>query len=416
MISIIAVPFAEKFLTEDNLSPFAILQHWMHESTRFCLGHVRPCNISWSENTLMISNYKLNIDQFKQFVLEELRLLEESVYRDVLLGIVPEDVGISCALTDSMDNGDKVTPGYGPFNSPEDKTLDNEDSAKFERALGTLGDRSFVRIVDGRVEYDLEKSTAWMASVHASLQHAYGLMHTLAGLAGRGTEESLIQHTNEELGAARNVEIAKGTIQLNMAYHKNAIETGLFKFIIRILPYRLARIFFILLRVTRPVELGALLRLFIKGSDAKQLSRKIVQLYRIRVFVSWGRAWDADDLSSILKKWFKDGLGIPMGLRMYRHVATAIARIYLRYHLVDDTETLQAAADAQAGRNQKTSHINYAVEKKPNRTKRVQDMELISVHWDGFFGVETYPSPEEEVGKRSDNKIGRERCKTKMEE
>lgn len=311
----------------------------------------------------MIQNYQLTKDRFVQFLQDELRSLEQFVSENILLGISLDAIGVSCDLNESMDNGDRETPGYGAFYALDEVALDNEDSDKFERALKQLGDRSFVQLKDGRVHYDAVKSALWLANVDGAKERSYALMHATAGLAGRGTEEALIQHTNEEFGAARNVEVSKGTIQLNMAYHKGAIETGLFKLILRIMPYRLARIFFILLRVVRPVELGAFLRLFIKGAN-KEKRREVTHLYRTRVFVSWGKAWDGDRLSGILKKWFKDGLGVPMGLRMYRHMVTAFARRYIKYSVVDGTEDLQAAADAQAGRSQKTSYTHYSIEKR----------------------------------------------------
>jgi hypothetical protein len=98
-------------------------------------------------------------------------------------------------------------------------------------------------------------------------------------------------------------------------------------------------------------------------------------------------------LSSILKAWFGQGLDIPMGIRMYRHFATALQRKYIRYIQHDQPEDIQAAADAQAGRTVDTSIKNYAMQKKADRvSKRVRDFELVSAYWHEMCELQTYPA------------------------
>jgi hypothetical protein len=225
---------------------------------------------------------------------------------------------------------------------------------------------------------------------HLALQVAYCLVHTTPGLAGRASEEVLIQWTNEEFGACGNVRIRHGTVAIDTSYHKGTLFTGMHKNIIRLLPSRLARILYILLRVVRPVELMPTLKFCVPvGAENANAA---VKLYRIRVFVSWGKVWTAALLSKILKAWFKKGLDIPMGFRMYRHFATCLQRRYIRYIKHTDPEDIQKAADAQAGRTIRTSEGNYAIEKKElNAVKRIRDFELVSAYWHEMCGLETYP-------------------------
>jgi hypothetical protein len=106
-----------------------------------------------------------------------------------------------------MDTGDKTTPGYGPFLSADDTTLNNVDSNKFLRALTEFGKEAPVRKVGGRLEWDRRKSNKWSMICHMAFQMAYCLVHTTPGLAGRASEEVLIQWTNEEFGACGNIRI-----------------------------------------------------------------------------------------------------------------------------------------------------------------------------------------------------------------
>ena len=81
------------------------------------------------------------------------------------------------------------------------------------------------------------------------------------------------------------------------------------KNIVRLLPYHLARILYILLRVVRPVEPMPTLKFCVPVGPEN--ARAAVKLYRTWVFVSWGKAWTSALLSTILKAWFKKGLDIP---------------------------------------------------------------------------------------------------------
>ena len=353
--------------------------------------------MQWNKDVLLIHdhknskrNYTTTKDAFTQFLRQQLDELETFVTDKVLFGISLESIGVSCRLTDSMDTGDRTTPGYGPFLAADDTTLDNVDSNKFLRALLKLGEESPTRKVGGSLVWDKGKSDKWSMVCHMALQSAYCLVHTTQGLAGRASEEVLIQWTNEEFGACGNLRIRHGTVAIDTSYHKGSLFTGMNKNILRLLPYRLARILHILLRVVRPIELMPILKFRVPvGTENASAT---VKLYRTRVFVSWGKLWTAAQMSTILKAWFKKGLNIPMGIRMYRHFATCLQRRYIRYIKHEHPEDIQAAADAQAGRTVQTSEANYAVEKKVHSaSKRIRDFELVSAYWHEMCGLETYP-------------------------
>ena len=315
-ISLIAKPFCERALQEDNLNVFAIIRFWMHDSTAFCLRHSRPYMLQWNQEVLHIQNkYILTKDDFTLWLRDELVSVEKFIEKDGLFGISLKKIGIPCELSDSMDSGDQTTPGYGPFFSAEEKTLDNEDSNKFLRALVDIGERGPVWKVGGHLEWDRTKSNQWLMNIHHAWQKAYCLYHCTPGLGGRGTEDALSQISNEESGSPRHIKINKGTCVVNANYHKGTLHTGTFKNIRRVLPYRVALLLFILVRVVRPVELILVLKYWTKSGEEN--IKATVRLYKLRLFASWGKAWTSDNMSTILMAWFKKGLGIPMGLRMY---------------------------------------------------------------------------------------------------
>ena len=346
--------------------------------------------IVWHDETLVIQGNKTTKDIFTQKLRDGLDELETFVEEKVLFGISLASIGISCKLHDSMDSGDDTTPGYGPFSSPKAKTLDNPDSDKFCRALAKLGTDSPCRKVGKELVWDRTKSMKWEADIHCALQNLYVQMHSTGGLAGRGTEEAMTNWTNEEFGSRRHLRVLKGTCGIDANYHKGALATGIYKNVFRLLPYRVARILFILLRVVRPVQLMALMKFCVPAG--KKNVQKATALYGTRIFVSWNNAWTSTFLSSTLMAWFKNNLGFPMGLRMYRHFATALQRRYIRYLKHDNPESIQKLADTQAGRTEKTGFAHYAVEKNTSTPfPRMCDFEMVSAYWHEMCGYTTYP-------------------------
>lgn len=362
----------------------------MHATTRYCMGHFRPHVIHWNGEELSIFAHKITKDRFATFLQQELTKLETFIHTEVLLGISLTSLGISCEIKNAMDDGDLETDGLGPFLPEATPSLDNVDSRKFLRALAEVGsDCGPVRRVNNALQWDQAKSTRWAHNIDVAWQLAYCLMHSLGGLAARAAEEVLLQWTNEKFGSPSNIRIRGDTIALHTTYHKGALVTGMHKYIVRLLPYRLSRIFYILLRIVRPVELIPILKFYtIAGEEYAAATAK---LYQTRIFVSWGKVWTPTRMSIILKGWFNAGLAIPMGVRIYRHLATALQRRYIQYIKHLQPEDIQAAADGQAGRTESTSEGHYAVEKKQrDSSKKIRDYELVSAYWHEMLGIDTY--------------------------
>lgn len=366
------------------------MRFWMHSTTRYCMGHLRPYVIQWNAEELTIFNYKITKDKFAAFLREQLTEFERFIESEVLLGLSPGDFGVSCEIHNDMDDGDLDTPGRGPFLPEATASLDNPDSRKFQRAMAEMAsDRAPVRRIGNVLQWDKDKSTRWLLSIDMAWQFAYCLIHCLGGLAGRASEEALYNWTNELFGSPTNVRIRGHTVALNSTYHKGQLLTGMHKYIVRLLPYQLSRLLYILLRIIRPAELAPVLKFYtLSGEDYAIAAAK---LYGTRMFVSWGKVWTPERMSKVLKSWFEKGLSIPMGVRMYRHLATALQRRYIQRIEHNQPEDIQVVADAQAGRTPSISQKHYAVEKNPSKPFKSQEFEMVSGYWHDMLGIKTYP-------------------------
>jgi hypothetical protein len=171
--------------------------------------------LQWHQETLIIQTNKITKDSFTLNLRNSLDELEKLVQENVLFGISLLSIGISCKLHNSMDNGDNVTPGYGPFSLGTTMALDNSDFDKFFRAMMKIADHSPCRHVGSSLEWDREKSLHWETDIHQSLQLAFVQTHATCSLTGRGAEAALYNWTNEAFGSCCHLQIHKGTCTLD---------------------------------------------------------------------------------------------------------------------------------------------------------------------------------------------------------
>jgi hypothetical protein len=350
------------YLEEHQISPFASLRYWMHTFTRVVLNTLRPVMVRWlNPKCLEVEGEEIDMDKYRAFLQSQMGRLEEMVKDNVLFGIVLEDIGIDLQISKHVETGDEVTVGYGVLTpelaqgSPgsDTVTIDNADSDRLflrmvkEKALG-------LSVGTSGIIWDGNKSVIWLRDIHSAWSLLWCLYHVLAGQAGRTTEEDVLNITNT-LEGRRHVFGEGESIAIISNYHKGAHNSNMYKHILRLLPYRLARIMLILVRIVRPIELSALLEF----GQFHGKEQEVVATYQTALFATWGKRWNAKtgQQTRLLANWFEEGLGVRMGVRKYRHFAAAIAREYIKAPEVD---ALSVASDQQAAHERVTSDVNYA--------------------------------------------------------
>jgi hypothetical protein len=161
------------------------------------------------------------------------------------------------------------------------------------------------------------------------------------------TEQSLHTPINT-LNSSRNFIFENGehTGGFRSGYHKGSFSTGKHKEILRLLPYRVFRLLYILNRIVRPIELAALFDLLIQPENRQAT----VDTYRERMN---------------LQRFMQHGMGVKMGARPYRHFAIAIQRHYPatnygRYETDSKAQLYAIAADLMAGHTPEVAEMHYA--------------------------------------------------------
>lgn len=361
----------------------ANVRYWMRELSRIARNTRRPAKVSWVDNdNLNLACYQINIPAYYAAVRNTLRKLVKHVEEKVLMGINVDWLEIP-----ATENMDFATRGYGLFTGlpPEDGSetrMENPDSDRFFAEVLKAG--KLCQFKDGALVFDRRQCQTWSSDIDIAWLDAYRVYH-LVSLPGRGTEEA--QWTPENTGPTRRHLInVKGTLAFLSNYHKGAFSSGIYKEILRLVPYTLAYIMAILGRLTRPVEMVTL-AMFMGVSDEER--EAIRYTYRTHVFASFGREWDSNKLSNAIKSWFRDNLNVPIGMNLHRHLAQALQRKYLSYD--GKKNNMATTANAMLGHGDEAGEMNYAVEKGASLPiSRAELFVNVCVDYIGLYGISTF--------------------------
>lgn len=369
LISTILVPFCRQYLHEHQPTPFSVIRDWMHGFTHVVKNTIRPSTISWNGNVLTTPKGDIDFETYKLWIHSEVASLESLMEKQVLMGLFTLD-DFDSHIASIEDKWDEKTLGHGIIIDEGNEGLDTVLSDCFFKALYKAKKLGVSLDPQGVIRYDKRQAKRYLEFVDQAWELVIVLIHT-AGQAGpgRGVEEGLYhlkntKHTRRHLFYEKSLR----TGGLNSNYHKGAIHSGAYKNIFRLLPYQLFRILWVLIQITRPLELTLLLEYVISEEKRTQ----VTHWYSERVFASGGNQWTSQRLSARLAKWFKYGkLGVEMGIRPYRHFSVAIQRKYLDYGVEEEkpkpTDLIQAS-NLIFGHKKETADFNYAIEKGSGST------------------------------------------------
>ncbi|KJA14729.1 hypothetical protein HYPSUDRAFT_59206 [Hypholoma sublateritium FD-334 SS-4] len=368
----------QKHLQDHNMSPFAALRDLLHRTSVVSKSTPRPDMIWWRGDTVTVGKISVDTLKYKEFLQTKLQETEKFVKQNILLGLFTlQELDKCCNLSElkdlsSRDNEEDV-PGNGILLDIRDGNFDNEDSDQFFHKLLQHRKLDIKQDASGNLVFGRTTGMNWISDIDKALGDVQFLCHATQG---PGVDQ-------ERTGGFRT------------GYHKGAFITGQHKEILRLLPYRVYRLLWILVRVIRPIELVVLFDLLIKHENRQA----VILAYRQRIWVSYGRAWSPAQLSDNLKFCMERGMGAKMGARIYRHFSIAIQQHYpeTNYGRFETTAAEQArfhsaVVDLMAGHIPDVADMNYA---------RVQDILTkpglkaafvrVLKDWHKFLGFSTGP-------------------------
>ncbi|KAF8432914.1 hypothetical protein L210DRAFT_3650015 [Boletus edulis BED1] len=376
--------FIARWATEDHVSPLSILRRWIRALSRIAMITPTATCILWdaSHSSLSVKGHVVSIAAYKSHVRKTLEELIDFVNHEVLFDVdLPQD---AYSLPDS-DNDDIESRGHGLFPlSKQDLNSGNHPSSLFLAELQRFG--MVYQVHQNRLQWDSQKLTTWLSNITAAWSSVLVLLHLLS-LPARGTEEVVWQHSNS-VSRPRNLFLSPHlkTLVTQSNYSKTTAITGVFKYIIRPIPFKLARIIGILLRIIRPIEMMAVMSEF--ASDSAET---IYNNYSTYMFVSFGKVWDSNRLSAAIKEWFTTNLDVPFGLNLHRHFAQALQR---KFHSHQTTDAHGDASNRGFGHSAEVADLNYA--RQPGDLtigiSERQKYEVVGMSWLNWHEIDISPS------------------------
>jgi len=203
------------------------------------------------------------------------------------------------------------------------------------------------------------------------------IVHLSYGQPARGTELEIIRILNTPDGE-RGLYWIDALVMVLGIYSKTQKISGRNRLVPRFLPKAVGDLLIKYLAVVRPMEI----RLAQKVEGGK------VEFLKEFLFANYQRGGSSDQISNPLKLETSRGMSVSLGLREYRHVATAFMEELLKYHKIDFHAS--HIFDLQAGHNSKTVAQAYAVG-MDDHGEVTRDMMyaygMASREWHQFMGV-----------------------------
>lgn len=226
----------------------------------------KRAQVRWvSPDRVLLDKHDISVAAFKAHIIYRLECLETFFKDNLLFGHTLNSLGIVVDFVALEDTGDEKTLWYSPLLGSVDG---NTDSTKVLGIL--LADEScgMVQRQGGEIVWDQDLAESWIFDIHKATGEVHAVTHISQGSAGRITEEAKMQLSNTPVGR-RHVFITPGinTLCLWSDYWKGASKSGQFKEALRVIPFRVSRLLFILNRIIRSLALRYLAKYRISADE-----------------------------------------------------------------------------------------------------------------------------------------------------
>ena len=311
-------------------------------------------NIKWKggskKTALVFKGHEISLDNLAT----QAAAIEDASRRlltEVLLFNHPFFIDIP-SLTDDMGN---TTSGYSLFTDRVNEPALGYIDQLTRHVLNTpaLRSRFILSVKDGEVEWNTIALGTWLTN-YAQLDLLCLIQIEMnCGAPPRTTELTAMSRSNTPYGMLRALRIIDGHVILMRTYHKMRAAQGHDHVIPHSLNAALAAIIIYKEAICRPfAQLCA--SVLYPGNEY------VKSLYQNWLFVNISKPFDADNITSEMRKWTRAHLGCELGVRDWRQVSTPLRRTHAGMAEVwlEDQNTVDAA---QAGHSHYIDRMRYGV-------------------------------------------------------
>ncbi|KAK7021781.1 hypothetical protein VNI00_017292 [Paramarasmius palmivorus] len=372
--------FTSRYLSEDGVYPFSMVRHHMHQVTKIVKNTSRPALIKDLGNEkILILDHEMSFPQLADSAKVALRDAEAYILQYVLFA---KQSTLSTFINDMpflQGPFGKLLSSVAPFPKSED-----ESKALLQHLLhhGDLGESG---------QIDESKCLKWLSSISTAWTMVIPLLHIYQGPPGRGTEEVEYTYSVDQSDGQQNLqrEVFQGNHVLVIRADRGKMvpRSGVLQRIVRILPYQLSVVLYILLGVVRPLEWRFATQSWFPVDPEKR--SQAISCLQTRIIASFGISWSSDKLSACLAAWFQKYIGTSIGLRIYRHIILFFIRILIKVPETEREDLLDLAEEV-SGHTPATGNLNYGITRTGQGEKFFTKYVQLGEAYHTMFGIQTF--------------------------
>ncbi|KAJ3555521.1 hypothetical protein NP233_g12191 [Leucocoprinus birnbaumii] len=383
------VPFCKKYLYQGCLAPYNRVRRWMTKLSAIAFHSVRPPQMELLDGDIikLADGTLISWDELADAVQTSVIQLHHYILERVLMGISPEELGVSndfCALSQESD---LETIGGGVFGAILEAGVKRGTPARklFEHLIkiGELGDNV---TLPGKTELNInsEKARDWCERGNKVWHHfLYPLFHISSGPPGRAPEDASTQ-----ISATRGsrghfsfesipdlltcpTETTKGSKSrkahpdeyagvITTNYNKTGILTGMETVAMKFLPYCISESINVMISAVRPLEELLTIR-YLVGEDFQD---QVAENYSTYLFVEKGVPWSPKYMHSSLRQWFNVNLHKDITFQQFRHISILFNRHHYRKlraseDALTDAKVKEKTAEELTGHSESLGRSHY---------------------------------------------------------
>ncbi|KAB5588481.1 ATP-dependent DNA helicase tlh1 [Ceratobasidium theobromae] len=346
------------YLNRDCHTPFAYVSFASSHATRYAGTSTSFPKVNWTgPDTVSINGQDISFTRYRQAIFDLLERTERKILDQLLRRFSPESLGFDITEeTGIIDRFGETGQGYSFLadeNNPFLNIRFNLLSAFLHRAnkylvLGTYKDQNG----ELHISWNDKEAEEWLNCYDECIKELSLLITAAGGQPARGVETCLMKLFNL-IGRVRSAYCYKpGILVFVLMYSKTTSMTGQDRLVAHAVPWRIGRLFLIVVSLARPLA-GILVERF-RGPEAR-----VVQ--ETSVFPLRGVEMTSKILSNLIKDFFGRYLGVNMGILDFRHFVIALQRKKMAEAFAPIQRTI-AVVDAQAGHSSETAMDHYALD------------------------------------------------------
>ena len=352
-------------------------------------------NVNWiSARRLVVEGHTIDFDQYRTAVGGLIERAEREVLEDVLFGVKPEDAGFDVQYdTHIYDNYGCTRPKYSFLSDPRNSFVQMQHM--LPRKLFESGKAGVLHngMADDKLTILWKRKGVddWLNACSRATKSLAVCLYCIGGGPGRGTEVTVLDFVNMGFRIRGVFYRNPGTLVFVLAYNKTTANTGYDRIVAHALPWRVSRLFLIMLALVNPMQ-GMFLESFSTTQDR--------EVQGTALFALRGKKMRSEQLSRALKAWIKGSpVGADMGLSEFRHFFIACQKQFMAEAFTASRKAM-LILDAQAGHTSDIAESHYAI--NADETHLLSETTVLkeiaaSARWWVVTLPEAYLRPEEQT-------------------